>query len=245
MVWQDVSVSPAAKEPGALRPPWEGEHAPKSRAAPSREPVPSCAGPGRPTSQTTVFESLQRCCQVELREGDTAFSRRVRLIGWECRSLGLQTRGGVSGPGLKSPQADRAPTWWAASLALAGQGGGRRAAASRGASPCRHRQAGASCSGLGRANTEQVHAASAAPRSGAGTRLPFSSCGPGPLCPPGFPRPWPGPALPHPHVLCQRWQLELLSAGGRSMCHALCSVFSCILSYSVLTDLENEIAQRG
>lgn len=33
---------------------------------PAQQPALSCAGPGHPTSQTTVFDSLLRGCQVEL-----------------------------------------------------------------------------------------------------------------------------------------------------------------------------------
>lgn len=193
------------QRPEVSRPP-QRENTPKGVIRPpARQPVSSCAGPGHPTSQTTVFDSLRRGCQVESLprsapaggvEGIPPSPRRVvtrlGVRSAACRvEVGghLQARAEVP-PGRQGAHLAGLPGWL-----RAGRSGGRRAAASRGISPCRHRQAGAHCSGLGRVNTERVSVASAVPRLGAGSWLLFSSCGPGPLCPPGFPT---GPAPPPP-----------------------------------------------
>lgn len=75
-----LSVYPAAKHPGVVPPPHThthtlslgrsaltGENMPERVPwPPAQQPALSRAGPRHPTSQTTVFDSLLRGCQVEL-----------------------------------------------------------------------------------------------------------------------------------------------------------------------------------
>ena len=56
---------PCCKGAWGLPPSLGREHTQVTRP-PAPQSVPSCAGPGRPTSQTTVFESLQYGSQMEL-----------------------------------------------------------------------------------------------------------------------------------------------------------------------------------
>lgn len=150
---------------------------------------------------------LTHCCEAAKwncfhtrlwREGqrDTASPAEGEMHWQGVRESCLRGAGGPpleQGPG--SPWAERTPTMRAASPALRGQGRPSQWVEGE-ADGLRHRQPGASCSGLGRGNTEQVSAASAVPRPGADSRLLFSSRGPGLCACPASPGPSPAPANP-------------------------------------------------
>ena len=172
---------------------------------PARQPVPSRTGPGHPTSQTTVFDSLLHGCQGRLLPRSapvggrgTRCLHRGEADGPGVKEHGLQSGGGIAGPGSEVPRPTGRPPPGLPAWLLVGRGGGRvegvRAVA-RAPPP----QPSAGWSRLlwpwqGRLRASPP--ASAVPRPGACSRLLFSSRWPGPLRPPGFPGP--SLALPHP-----------------------------------------------